>query len=403
MLHKLYNPKSHSPAIYIACWLSQVPVKLLSHGAKLVYGRLSQWCNSNGVAFRSTKQLGQELGMCISSVEKYLKELRDVDLIGTYHPQAGGLNHFEFYDHPWMHELINKHLTYKSTDDDEGPDDHTDPPYNHTVPPVRSYGTPPYNHTDINIKENIINTTTSNCAEIEHPVDNSRLSSSSNNETILTKEHNEIAEHFSDYKKSEHRYFEQKQKDSSREAMMGRFREESLNDKDCIAVYTNRFKPMGISLEELYDDCCAYWSQRDQLVYKSRFLSHLMKAPSGKYKKTIPAGTSCLTPEESQAIQEYISLNKRRYGRIPDELICIVSSSKEKLHAGNTSINREMLALIANAEDINAGQQFSGLATAAIERVHLSAESKSAAREALREMRRTLGMLCLHDDRIPIA
>jgi len=141
---KLHNPKSHSPAVYIPCWLIQIPNKLLSHGAKLVYGRLSQWATEHGHVFRSVPQLSKELGMCESSVEKYQKELKDCELIGTYHPQAGGVNHFEFYDHPWMHEPLTKELVYKS----EEP--HEDPPYKHTAPPVQSYGTPPYKHTDIN-------------------------------------------------------------------------------------------------------------------------------------------------------------------------------------------------------------------------------------------------------------
>jgi len=145
MSHKLHNPKSHAPAVYIPCWLIQISVKLLSHGAKLVYGRLSQWCNEMGVAYRSAPQLAEELGMCESSVKKFQKELRDVGLIGTYHPQAGGVNHFEFYDHPWMHEPINEQLVYK--------EDKRDPVYKHTLPRVSSSTTPVYDHTRINNKE----------------------------------------------------------------------------------------------------------------------------------------------------------------------------------------------------------------------------------------------------------
>jgi len=73
MSPKLHNPKSHSPALYIACWLSQVPVKLLSDGAKLTYGRLSQWSNESGIVYRSAKQLGQELGKSEGSIEKVFK------------------------------------------------------------------------------------------------------------------------------------------------------------------------------------------------------------------------------------------------------------------------------------------------------------------------------------------
>ncbi len=151
----LHNPKRHAPAIYIPNWMSQVPVKLLSHGARLVYGRLSQWADTQGKAFRSAKDLAEELGMCESSVEKYQKELRKIGLIDTFHPQAGGVNHFEFYDHPWMHIPIKEQLVYKQ-DKFNPPYDHTvgtNPPYDHTVPPVSTYGTPPYDHTDINKKE----------------------------------------------------------------------------------------------------------------------------------------------------------------------------------------------------------------------------------------------------------
>lgn len=145
MTKRLHNPKSHAPAVYIPCWLIQIPVTLLSHGAKLVYGRLSQWCNETGHSHRSAPQLSQELGMCISSIKKFQKELRDVGLIGTYHPQVGGMNHFEFYDHPWMHEPINEHLSYKQ--------DKFTPVYDHTLPRVSSYTTPVYDHTPINNKE----------------------------------------------------------------------------------------------------------------------------------------------------------------------------------------------------------------------------------------------------------
>lgn len=135
---KLHNPKSHAPAVFIPCWLIQVPHKLLSYGAKLLYGRLAQWSNINGDVFRSAPQLSKELGMGVRTVEKFIKELKDVGLIETYHPQAGGLNHFRFFDHEWMHNKLVEEL---------------DPPHNHTAPTAQPCGTPPHNHADINIKE----------------------------------------------------------------------------------------------------------------------------------------------------------------------------------------------------------------------------------------------------------
>lgn len=152
MTKKIHNPKSFAPAVYIPCWLIQVPIKLLSHAAKMLYGRLSQWANENGTVYRTIGQLSEELGTCRSSIEKHIKELKDMGLIGTYQQQNGGINHYEFYDHEWMHEPIKEQLVYKS--------DRNDPPYDNTVPPVRSYGTPPYDHTDINNNININNNNT---------------------------------------------------------------------------------------------------------------------------------------------------------------------------------------------------------------------------------------------------
>lgn len=137
-IKKLHNPKSYAPAVYIPCWLIQVPHNLLSFGAKLLYGRLAQWSNTKGDVFRSAKQLSKELGMGIRTIEKFIKELKEVGLIGTFHPQAGGLNHFVFYDHEWMDIELTEEL---------------DPPHNHAVPSAQPCGTPPHNHADINIKE----------------------------------------------------------------------------------------------------------------------------------------------------------------------------------------------------------------------------------------------------------
>jgi Arc/MetJ-type ribon-helix-helix transcriptional regulator len=163
MSQKLHNPKLHSPAVYIPCWLIQVPQKLLSHGAKLLYGRLSMWSNATGKVFRSCPELSQEIGVPVRTVERYINELKTCKLIGTYHPQAGGKNHFEFYDHPWMHDQINDNLLYSSTTPPNLVLDNNctdNPPSKMTVPPVKNDGTPPSKVADINIKEIKRNTTT---------------------------------------------------------------------------------------------------------------------------------------------------------------------------------------------------------------------------------------------------
>jgi hypothetical protein len=116
---------------------------MVSHLSKLVYGRLTQWASSCGSVFRSSKQLAIEVGSNISSIERSLKELRDIGLIGTHQPQSGGVNHFEFYEHEWMSASIAKELSYENAN----------PPSEVTAPPVRSDGTPPSEVTDININK----------------------------------------------------------------------------------------------------------------------------------------------------------------------------------------------------------------------------------------------------------
>lgn len=143
-MKKLHNPKSHAPAVYIPCWLIQIPNSILSYAAKILYGRLAQWSNESGDVFRSYNQLAQEIGSSKRSINEYLRELRECNLIGTLQPQAGGLNHFVFYDHPWMHEKINQFLCYKSE---------IDPEQDSALPRAGFCSTPEQDSASINKKE----------------------------------------------------------------------------------------------------------------------------------------------------------------------------------------------------------------------------------------------------------
>lgn len=152
MSKKLHNPKSYAPAVYIPCWLIQVSSKLLSHGAKLLYGRLSQWANENGQVFRSVNNLSQEIGVSYRSIEDYIKELKDCGLIGTYRNVEGGVNHFRFYEHTWMYDPIKEQLVYK-TEKIPPTSECGTPPQDSVVPPTGFCGTPPQDSVVINIKE----------------------------------------------------------------------------------------------------------------------------------------------------------------------------------------------------------------------------------------------------------
>jgi hypothetical protein len=140
---ELYNPKSVAPSVFIPSWLIQVSTRKISNNAKMLYGRLSQWSNEKGHVHRSSSQLSKELGATVRNIERHLKELRDLNLIGTYQAEAGGVNHFEFYKHPWMNEPITKELCFNTPT----------PPTNLTVPPDKFDGTPPSNVADLKYKE----------------------------------------------------------------------------------------------------------------------------------------------------------------------------------------------------------------------------------------------------------
>lgn len=98
-----HNLNLIAPALYMPFWLAKIPINLLSHAAKITYARLCQFSNSDGIVCQSSFQLSQAIGAPPSSVEKYLKELKGVGLIGSFYPSPGALNHYEFYEHPWMY------------------------------------------------------------------------------------------------------------------------------------------------------------------------------------------------------------------------------------------------------------------------------------------------------------
>lgn len=233
MSHKLHNPKSHAPAVYIPCWLIQVPVKVLSHGAKLVYGRLSQWCNESGHSHRSAPQLSEELGMCVRSIKEYQKELRDVCLIGTYQPQAGGMNHFEFYDHPWMHEPINENLVYKQ--------DTYIPVHDRALPRAELCTTPVHDRAPINNKE--IKEIKCVGADATHTQ--------------------------SDQQKNKKQLAEEK----------------ALSAPEIQELFKTKFSGINITLEELFNSCQEHFEQKSLWATRDRFLKWVKDERIENYKK----------------------------------------------------------------------------------------------------------------------
>jgi len=95
----------------------------------------------------------------------------------------------------------------------------------------------------------------------------------------------------------------------SKEAKKAKFKKEALEDRKCIGKFNERFSGFDVTIEQLYDDCCDYWSQKDQMVFRSRFLTHLSKCPTTHYPKitTNPIPTySQLERERLAEYQEYV-------------------------------------------------------------------------------------------------
>lgn len=102
--------------------------------------------------------------------------------------------------------------------------------------------------------------------------------------------------------------------DLKRELKKKRFKEEALTDKKCNQVYRERFATLEVTIEELYEACCDYWGQRDQLVYKQRFLTHLMRCPVYSYPEKKKEGSRLKVNLENNSLrmkyQEYVGLIK---------------------------------------------------------------------------------------------
>ena len=101
MTEKHYiNPYRLFCGAFIPNWLMARPE--ISGGAKLCYGRLSQYAGDKGVAFPRHEVLGKELGCQRRMAINYVKELVEhglVESIQTGHRQS---NEYRFLAHPWM-------------------------------------------------------------------------------------------------------------------------------------------------------------------------------------------------------------------------------------------------------------------------------------------------------------
>lgn len=246
MTGKFYNPKSFAPAIYMPTWLLQVPTSKVSNNAKILYGRISQWANQKGDVFRSTRQLSQELGTPPRTLERHIKELRDKKLIETYIPLPGGVNHFKFLNHPWMHEEINEHLVYKS--------DTYDPPSELRTPPVKTAYTPTSDLRIINNKEikeiKLCGETSFQHTKVSEKIENQ------NPEPQTPKTLKKIT-----------------------------IEKTTLADEEIKNLFEEKFRDYTITLQQLFDNCQQHYEQKSLWATKEKFTRWIKNERIENYEK----------------------------------------------------------------------------------------------------------------------
>lgn len=87
-----------------------------------------------------------------------------------------------------------------------------------------------------------------------------------------------------------------------------KFKTEALTDTACNETFKSRFTGIEVTLIQLYEECCDYWSQKNQMVYKARFLTHLKKTPIDKYKT---GSSASKYPTKEQRDAEYKKIEQR--------------------------------------------------------------------------------------------
>jgi hypothetical protein len=148
---------------------------------------------------------------------------------------------------------------------------------------------------------------------------------------------------FETLKQNEFEILKNSYEDSERQKKISKFREDSLNDDKCNAVFRERFATTDVTLEQLYDDCCDYWSQKNQMVFKSRFLTHLNKCPVSNYpeKGAIGKSQKQIEKKKQQEIKRQLETSWRivEKNKPAQRALDCLSELKASLGVINTPLN----------------------------------------------------------------
>lgn len=96
---KRINPYKKFNGIHIPEGITKIPISVLSHGAKICYGRLARYAGKDGVCFPKIRTLAVEIGVKRRAIDSYLKELRDLGLIQTERRGLSMSNKYFFLEH----------------------------------------------------------------------------------------------------------------------------------------------------------------------------------------------------------------------------------------------------------------------------------------------------------------
>ncbi|WP_084675870.1 helix-turn-helix domain-containing protein [Candidatus Odyssella acanthamoebae] len=101
---KFINPNMRCNFAPIDNWLCKTKI---SSNAKMLYGRLRQFADENGVAYPKMDTLAKACGLQKRTAERALKVLKDHKLIYTVKSRMRKTNSYLFLWHPWMEEAVD--------------------------------------------------------------------------------------------------------------------------------------------------------------------------------------------------------------------------------------------------------------------------------------------------------
>lgn len=103
-----FSPFELFNGIYIPQSLVLLPVKQLSQGAKITYGRLCRYSGENGKAYPKRETLGYEVGCSVRQVDNYIKELVTSEFLEVDRIGLNRNNEYHFIWHPILEASLRR-------------------------------------------------------------------------------------------------------------------------------------------------------------------------------------------------------------------------------------------------------------------------------------------------------